>query len=113
MTSDSAFTGNVSERDAGTVVSKLDESFASVDETRPTVEVDQSVGSDSEPMTAEARRQYVNLKRVRYQASNSRTERGQMLREHDFGLESDFVEIENKQFGELITASTKLRFVQH
>lgn len=32
-------------------------------------------------MTAEARRQYINLKRVRYQASNDREERGQMLRE--------------------------------
>ena len=30
-----------------------------------------------------------------------------------FGLESGFVDTENKHFGELITGSTKLRFVQH
>ena len=30
-----------------------------------------------------------------------------------FGLESGFVDTENKQFGELITGSTKLGFVQH
>ena len=67
--------------DSGTGVSKLDESFAVVDRTRPAVKVTQAKGSGGEPMTAEARRQYINLKRVRYQASNSRTERGQMLRE--------------------------------
>ena len=32
-------------------------------------------------MTAESRRQYINLKRVRYQGSKRREERGQMLRE--------------------------------
>ena len=32
-------------------------------------------------MTAEARRQYINLKRERYLASSSREERGHMLRE--------------------------------
>jgi hypothetical protein len=71
----------VPKSDAGSGVSKLDESFAVVDRTRPEFEVAQAEGSGGEPMTAEARRQYVNLKRVRYQASNSRTERGQMLRE--------------------------------
>ena len=30
-----------------------------------------------------------------------------------FGLESGFVDKENKQYGELITGSTKLGFVQH
>ena len=74
-------TGNVSKSDEVIGVSKLDESFAVIDRTRPVVELAQAVGSGGEPMTAEARRQYVNLKRVRYQGSNSRTERGQMLRE--------------------------------
>lgn len=36
-----------------------------------------------------------------------------MFYKNAFGLESGFVDKENKQFGELITGSTKLGFVQH
>ena len=74
-------TENVPKSDAGTGVSKLDQSFAVIDKARPKIEVAQAKGSGGEPMTAEARRQYINLKRVRYQGSNRREERGQMLRE--------------------------------
>ena len=44
-------------------------------------EVVQAEGSGGEPMTPDSRRQYINLKRSRYQGSPSREERGQILRD--------------------------------
>ena len=69
-------TGNVPKSDEVSGVSKLDQSFADMDKTRPVSEVAQAKGSGGEPMTSEARRQYINLKRVRYQASTRREGRG-------------------------------------
>jgi hypothetical protein len=71
----------VSKRDAISSGSKLDQDLGENKTTRPINESDEAIAAGGEAMTPESRRQYINLKRERYQACSSRSERGEMLQE--------------------------------
>jgi len=71
----------VSKWDANSNPSKLDQDLGQNEITRPSNQCDEAIAVGGESMTPEARRQYINLKRQRYQSCTCRYERGAMLKE--------------------------------
>ena len=74
-------TENVPKRDSFTESLEIDQSLSRTQTTGPVTECEQSKSLGGVFMTPEARRQYINLKRQRYQSCPCRKERGEMLQE--------------------------------